>query len=711
MGMAWVVTMDATTQLVSLMSFGLVAICYAVLAAWVWTQDLGATPLDARKWRLLLVLLCTALWGLVGFLATRTATPALHFLEVALDQVRYALWNLLLLQLLRTDAVLRAETALRWVRPVALGVVMVGLLALLSMALALWPPVQASRLYLFNAMANCVLALFLMEQIARHLVRDAQWNIKLFGVGLAGALCFDLYFFSVSMLFNQVDQASLSLRGWVHASVAPLMWLSLRRGDTWMAHIRVSPHAAFQSTTLLLAGLFLLVISSAGYYVRYFGGAWGPALQLALVFFGAMSFVVLLASGAVRARLRIFLAKNFYRHRFDYRSEWLKFTSTLAAQSAPGDIQLQVIRGLADMLESPAGAIWLKTRDAAAFAATTRWNMADCQQQEQVNSSFCNFLETQASVLDVSTGRCGGVPCDAQQLPKWLKAYPRAWLLVPLLVHGALIGFVLLERPRTEMAVNWEVQDLLKTAGHQAASFIAQMQSTEALMDVKKFEAFNRMSAYIVHDLKNIMSQLSLVVNNSKRLGHNPEFQEDMLLTLENSLKKMHHLMHQLKGGDASAPSTACVDMGAVMARISHAALQRGRTVEAHIAQEVLVRGDEEKLERVMGHLVQNAMEATQTRGHVSVDVEHAGDQAKLVVKDTGQGMPAEFIRDRLFKPFQTTKRAGMGIGAYEVFHYVQELGGRIEVQSSPGQGTCMTVMLPLHRASPGLALKTVAAL
>jgi len=225
---------------------------------------------------------------------------------------------------------------------------------------------------------------------------------------------------------------------------------------------------------------------------------------------------------------------------------------------------------------------------------------------------------------------------------------------------------------------------------------LAQMQATEAMLEVRKFDAFNRMSAFVVHDLKNIVTQLSLMMKNAKRLGDNPEFQQDMLMTVENSLDRMRQLMLQLREG-ATPPGTAFgVNLGGIIQRIEAVAAGRGRTLEVQLLESVVTRGHEERLERIIGHVVQNAFDATDPSGRVWLNLDRSSGQARIVVGDTGQGMSQDFIRDRLFKPFQTTKQAGMGIGAYESFQYVQELGGRIEVDSELNKGTTVKMLLPL---------------
>jgi putative PEP-CTERM system histidine kinase len=284
----------------------------------------------------------------------------------------------------------------------------------------------------------------------------------------------------------------------------------------------------------------------------------------------------------------------------------------------------------------------------------------------------------------------------ALKIPLWLQELPQAWLVVPLMVGEELIGFVVLASARTLFDVNWEVNDLLKTAGQQAASYLAQMQATEALLEVRKFDAFNKMSAFVVHDLKNIVTQLSLMLKNAKKHGDNPEFQQDMLMTVENSLDRMRQLMLQLREGATPPGSAFGVNLGAIIRRVQAVAVARGRTLEVQTLESVDTRGHEERLERIIGHVVQNAFDATDPSGTVSVALRRSGGQAHVVVTDTGYGMTPDFIRDRLFKPFQTTKQAGMGIGAFESYQYVQELGGKIDVQSEVNKGTTVTLILPL---------------
>ena len=349
-------------------------------------------------------------------------------------------------------------------------------------------------------------------------------------------------------------------------SMAPLLFLSTTRRSDWISQLRVSRRVAFHSATLLICGGYLLFISGVGYYIRYFGGNWGRALQLGLVFVSLIFLSILMLSGSARAKLRVYLGKNFFRYRYDYREEWLKFTRALCDQNTPQEMGQQAIRGLADLVESPGGGLWMRSPGAPVYQQTARLNFGPQLEAEDADSHLCRFLAREGRVVNLEEYRSSPGSYGSLVLPAWLQSVPQAWLIVPLLVGDELIGFVVLVSARTRVDANWEIYDLLNTASRQAASFLAQMVATEALLEVRKFDAFNRMSAFVVHDLKNIVTQLSLMMQNAKRLHANPEFQQDMLMTVDNSLEKMRQLMAQLREGTTPAGLPFGVDLGSVLA-------------------------------------------------------------------------------------------------------------------------------------------------
>lgn len=677
-------------------SGALAGVCYSLFALRLLQADYLKAPREGSKTAVLAAVALSALWGWTALLLTLNRTPLLELLTTLADQLRYAAWFAFLLILLRTN---RSNEGLTGTSNLVIWAILLAASGPLSLGLTVFG-VRAlgdpTRWVLFSAMAMPVFALVLLEQVFRNATEDSRWNIKPLSLGLAGACLFDLYLFSQAVLFNHPDEDALSIRGGIHALMMPLLLLSSTRRNDWIAKIQLSPKAAFHSATLLIAGIYLIFISSVGYYVRYFGGEWGRALQLGLVVFALIVLVVLALSGTMRAKLRIFLGKHFFRYRYDYREEWLKFTRALSAQNSPQELGRQVVRGLAEMVESPGGGLWLRVKGEPAFSQTATWNLMRIPDKEDLHSPMCEYLAEGGKLLNLEEYRSFSRRYGTLKIPVWLQELPQAWLVVPLMVGDELMGWVVLASARTVFEVNWEVNDLLKTASQQAASYLAQMQATEALLEVRKFDAFNKMSAFVVHDLKNIVTQLSLMLKNAKRLGGNPEFQQDMLMTVENSLERMRQLMLQLREGAKPPGKAFGVNLSAIVKRVQAVAAERGRTLEIQAIESVDARGHEERLERIIGHVVQNAFDATDPSGHVWLKLERTAGQACIVVTDTGQGMTQEFIRDRLFKPFQTTKQAGMGIGAYESYQYVHELGGKIDVQSEIGRGTTVTLLLPL---------------
>jgi putative PEP-CTERM system histidine kinase len=690
--------------------YGLAGLAYSFFSLRLFHLGYWRKPLDGAGIAVLAAAAWSSLWAWLGLASASTQTSALLLMGVLADMLRYGCWFAFFLMLLRPRQAKELPDGMAWLAPVAVALMIAGLLLQSSAVLGAGVGAEPSRPALLSSMALPVFGLVLLEQLFRNLPEDSRWNAKPLCLGLAGVFSFDLYLYSQAVLFNRLDDDALSIRGAVNALMAPLLLLSTTRRSDWLSKIRISPKAAFHSASLLIAGLYLMFMSGVGYYVRYFGGEWGRALQLGLLFSALVLLMVLALSGALRARLRVFLGKHFFRYRYDYREEWLKFTRTLSALSSPQELEQQVIHGLADMVESPGGGLWVRGRGEPAFTQTARWNMAQTLAKEDACSPLCEFLSGGGWVINLEEYRSMPGRYGSLTLPVWLRELAQAWLIVPLSVGEELIGFVVLASARARVDVNWEVNDLLKTAGRQAASFLAQMQAAQALLEARKFDAFNRMSAFVVHDLKNIVTQLSLMLKNAKRLRDNQEFQQDMLMTVENALDRMRQLMLQLRGGDTGLGSGTGVDLGGVVERIALNSTERGRKLDVQLLDRVVARGHEERLERVIGHVVQNAFDATDPDGRVWLKLERVGAQARIEVGDTGQGMTPEFVRDRLFKPFQTTKPAGMGIGAFESFQYVRELGGNIEVDSELKKGTVVSIVLPLcePRKTPDLQLSEV---
>jgi len=663
--------------------YGGTALAYALLALRMLQQAGRRLKSDAVARRLLLAAILSSAWSSAMVLVPGRPLYVLLLAQI-FDVLRYGAWFSLLTLLLQQSAAGLAARPARWPAMTAM------LLCLLALAGG----------YTFMLLLP-LFGFLLLEQYYRNLSDESRWDAKPFCLALAGLFAFDVYLFSQGALLNGIEQDEALARPIVHSLMAVALLLASSRHRNWIARLRVSRRLAFHSASLFLLGLYLLLIAAGGYYVRYFGGDWGRVLEVAFIFLAALGLGALFLSRRLRATLRVQLAKHLFHYRYDYRDEWRRFTQSLSSHASHGELKVAVVRGLAELVESPAGSLWLHDPVQGGSRQSARWNHPDVTVTEPDDSPWLVFMRQHRWVMNLTEHGRDPVRYDHHCAPGWLDQLPKAWLMVPLFSGKEMSGFVVLDQPITPLTVNWEVHDLLKTAARQAASFLAQAQATEALLEARKFEAFNRMSAFVVHDLKNIVTQLSLMAKNARRHGHDPEFQADMLMTVENSLERMRQLMAQLREGAVPVGQIVGVDLAALARELAQQAKARGRSVElATLAPDLYARGQPERLQRIIGHLVNNALDATEAdQGRVWIETRRHGSQAVLTVGDQGVGMSEDFIRERLFKPFQSTKSAGMGIGSYECLQYVQELGGKIEVDSQPAQGTRIILLVPAMNA------------
>lgn len=546
-----------------------------------------------------------------------------------------------------------------------------------------------------------VLGMLLVEQLYRNTNEQGRWAVKFACLGIGAMFVFDFYLYSDAMLFREINADIWAARGIVNALIAPVIGVSIARSATWSSALAVSRRVVFHSVALFGSAIYLLAMGLAGYYLRYLGGNWGTVMQVTFLFGALILLGAILFSGALRSRLKVFISKHFYRYNYDYREEWLRFTRSLS-DHGPG-LAARAIETVAGLVESPGGALWVR-RDSGYFEPDAHWRVPAMSVSEPADSAFCHYLETKQWVVDLEEYRREPDKYDDLVLPSWLCEIPRGRLVLPLITHGRLFGFMLLLEPRSSIVLNWEIIDLLKIAGTQAASYMAQQEAAMALMVARQFESFNRMSTFVVHDLKNLVSQLSLMMRNAEKHRDNPEFQRDMIDTVNFSVQKMRLLLQKLSRSE-SPEHIAPLSMARLLkqAVALKAAYEPMPVLEIEDAA-LKVVADAERLERVIGHLIQNAIEATPPDGSVQVKLARQNESVLIRIADSGEGMSEEFIRERLFKPFDSTKSAGMGIGVFESREYIQELGGQLMVASTPKAGTTFTILLPLYTAETQLA-------
>ncbi|HZP85941.1 MAG TPA: XrtA/PEP-CTERM system histidine kinase PrsK [Burkholderiales bacterium] len=672
---------------------GPAAACYglATLAFSAFAVHLALGHRGSVKAAVLLLAMClSALWSGLNLAFAISASSLAWSTQALTDGLRQGTWLVFGLLVLGTVG-WRGLT-------IAGALVLSGAVFLLQEPIVASTPVPAfvSRAPFGVLLAFAIAGLVLAEQIFRRAGAESRWALKPLCLALGASFVFDLYVHADALLFGRLDAHVWAARGVSQALVIPLIALATARNRDWTIDIAFSRGVVFHSAAFAACGAYLLGVAGAGYYVRYFGGSWGRTFQIGFIFAALLVLGWLFSSGTLRAKLKVFISKNFFSYRYDYRHEWLRFTNLLSAQEPGVSTAQRSIEALANLVESPAGALWLRDAENR-YTPAARWNLPQFEQRLESGHALGRFLERTGWVIDLAEYRQKAAKYAGLEIPAWLLDIASGWLLVPIIAQEQLIGFVVLATPRTKLDVNWEVLDLLKTAARQIGSFLAHIQASESLLEARKFEAFNKMGAFVVHDLKNLVAQLSLLLTNAERHRQNPRFQEDMLATVKHVAERMNRLLVQLSTGSRSEEALRPLNLGALAKRVVQSKRNGAAAISLQDAGEVFALGYEQRLERVIGHLVQNAIDATHASGTVQVDVVCNEQWATVEVCDNGCGMSEAFVRERLFRPFQTTKASGMGIGAFETAQYAKETGGRVEAQSRPGEGTRIKLVLPRY--------------
>ena len=641
----------------------------------------------------------TSIWAALAALqaTVHPESPALQVFE----SLRNALWYLFLLKLLGPDdAGGWLGRRLRKFFLLACGLILLqlGVVIISTIDRQMNSLVVLLNLPVLGFMLQAILGLILVEQLFRNTRPDQRWAIKFLCLGVGGMFAYDFYLYADALLFRQISIPVWDSRGMAVALVAPLVAVSAARNPRWSLDVFVSRSFIFHTTALLGTGIYLLIMAAGGYYIRLYGGDWGFVVQMLFFFGAAVLLLAIMFSGQARARLKIFLNKHFYNYKYDYREEWLNFINKLSSEEPLSHWREQAIHAIADIVDSPGGILWMK-QEAGHYEPVAHSALADEGAVKlDADQPLIRFLKEKAWVINLQEYQSTPEIYPGLVLPSEFCRLAQAWLIIPLLMHTKLLGFIVLACPRAPRSINWEDNDLLRTAGRQVAAYLAQLEASQALINVRQFEAANRLSAYVMHDIKNLIAQLSLMVSNAARHKDNPVFIEDMIGTVENSVNKMNRLLNKLRAGEESRSDTAALDLVALLYEVV-------KTMSAGSPAPVLcddlsqatVQADWDRLCAVVGHVIRNAQDATRPDGHIRISLQCSGADAQIAVEDSGRGMDSTFISERLFRPFDSTKgSAGMGIGAYECREYVRELGGEVQVKSQSGKGTVFQIRLPL---------------
>jgi putative PEP-CTERM system histidine kinase len=677
-------------------SHALAAILYGVLALWQlrhWNQDACNRPLVAA-------FAITSLWGIFS------ALMGPHSMAAGLaESGRNFGFLAFMYGLLGSAQQDERQGAVKLVYTVVAGVI--GL----QLTIAGVAPQFTDKPLLYDALNSTAQifgltiaagALVLVHNLYGQAAPDSRWGIRLPMIALAAMWAYDLHLYTVAYLTRGPVDDILAMRGAILAALVPLFALASRRNAQW--RVQISRAATFQSLSVMAILGYLILMMSATRALEFIGGEWVRVGQVAIIFLMTVAAVVLLPSGRMRAWSRVILAKHFFEHRYDYREEWLRFTRTMGAAGEDGaPLGERIVKAIADVADSPAGLL-LVPDATGRFSVAAGWKWTHDLPECGSDAGLVAFIEAHSFIVDFGQARKGALkgPSDMLPAPAWMATLDEAWAGVPLLHNDRLAGLVVLAHPLLRRPLDWEDFDLFRTAGIQAASYLVEAHSQEALANAQRFDEFNRRFAFIMHDIKNLVSQLGLIIRNAERHADKPEFRQDMIATLESSVRKMNDLLARLSRGNANVEAEP-VRTIALWQPAAAVAEIKGRVHPVELCGEegIAALADPARLEQALMHLVQNAIDASPSGAPVRIEVGRRGGQAAVHVVDSGAGMSADFVRTRLFQPFSSTKESGFGVGAFEAKGLVSAMGGRIEVESREGAGSRFTLLLPLAETQP----------
>ena len=681
-------------------AYGIAALAFLVLVLLIKPSSWALSSPATRLWIAALISVAwAALASAHGFLDCFT-NAALY----GMDITRLAAWLWALLAIAELQGLSRSwRVLIQLVLLTALPAAAVLLLLSRGIAQAGAADYGLSVL----ALVISLLGIFSVEQIYRNASVPTRPALRWLTTGLGGLFVVDLFVLAEAVLTRGFAAETWAARGLLAAFLSVPIALGARRLDQrWTQRLFLSRQVVFYTTSFMLVGAYLILMSLGGFYLRSSGATWGRPAQIFFLTAATLLLGFLIFSGTIRRRFMVWLSKSFYTNRYDYRSEWLRFIRTLSSQTPTQSIQQTAIVSVAQIIGSEQGALWVRG-EGTEFLPITAWPEHELHSAMPVlpgSDALVSFMVRTGWVVDLQELSERPALYDDLRVDDTLSRSYHDGIILPLLHHEQMYGFLALARPRGLGSLNFEDRDLLKTVGRHLAAHLSQDDNDRRLAESRQFETYNRLTAFVMHDLKNLTAQLQLVVHNAERHKRKPEFVDDAIATIANSVDRMSRLLAQLTQGHA-AEQRRVVDLAELVARVIHRAGNRAPVPTLKVVEPCSTEADPDRLMMVLEHVVRNAQDASAESGSVTIELDCAGDAPRIRVSDHGEGMDETFMRERLFRPFDTTKGSkGMGIGAYQAREYLRSLGGEVAVSSTVGQGTVFSFLFSPRAAAARIA-------
>ena len=667
------------------------------------------TVLLLSRWRnrsqsqvLAIATFASSIWAAI-LAAQSSGALSVPFLATTLEWLRNICWIIALTLVLRGLGESRRteRVAIRYV-------LLLPAMALVLFALYRSRSVEplSDVLVVVGGLILSMVILVIAEQIYRNAPADSRSGLKYFCLAVVGMFLYDVVMYAWSFVERSIPSDAWAARGYANGFFAIPLTYSVKRTFRLSLEALLPRQILFYSFALAGISTFLAILIAGDHFIRTYGGTWTDVGRIVFLV-GALGMgATFMLSASVRARARVFLLKTLFRYKYDYRREWLRFIGTLS-ESGPEHVPTTAIRAVAQIVNSPGGIAWARQQDEESYLPVGSWRcVMPILSSVKQDSSLIRFLKDRQWIIDLNEMREYPSRYEGLDLDLPFNEQEDWWLIVPMILGNRMFGFIVLLKPRVVPSLNFEDHDLLKTVGRHVATHIDQAESDRRLAESSQFGTYNRLAAFLMHDLNNLIAQQSLVVKNAERFRENPDFVDDAINTIAHSVSRMRRLMEQLSSG-SKVPTRRPTNLKQVIQSLLKRTNDRLPSPSLEQCDEdIIVQADTERLSAVLEHLIRNAQEATDEEGRITITADKKNGIATISIEDTGCGMTDEFIRNRLFRPFDSTKGSqSMGIGAHQARDYARALGGQLDVTSKPGSGTIFNFRLPLSgeetRASP----------
>lgn len=450
------------------------------------------------------------------------------------------------------------------------------------------------------------------------------------------------------------------------------------------------------NTSFVLIGSFFILISLLSFLVNFFNLQWSELFSILFYVMAVLTIATLSCMEKFRLKINVWTSKHFFSQKYDYHQQWLKLDLLLSKKVQSTNNYETALLAMSTLFDACASGLWIKGPQFFSLVAKQKLNLNNNRPIEANNSEFINLMQNKRWIFQHPQQEQTSNAHYNQKLPEWFIQNKNSWIIIPLHNHGELIGFIFLCKKSQPEPLTWEDLDILKLTGSQIASYIKQQQNAEKLAQNEKFDLFNKLTAFAIHDIKNLVAQQSLMVKNADKFKDNPAFINDMILTLSNSVSKMEQLLIKLQRNPIG--KLELVNLNQLLKTALQMNSNSSQTIKLSGNDcEVFVLADHDKLLMVLNHLIKNALDATENNDSIAINLSTKTDGLWLEIKDSGCGMEQNFIDELLFKPFSSTKnKQGMGLGAYQIKELIHSFQGELFVESIKNKGSTFTIYLPL---------------